>query len=473
MSAKAADTKTAARKGRVLADMVDRLPPHSPEAEQGVLGCILSDPAGCMDRCLERLREGGDAFYDLRHQTIYEAAAELWVERKALDLITLQQWLKDHHMLDEVGGAAYLGILPDVVPSAANLPFYLDILEEKHLLRRMVRVLTESVPHIYEANGDWQEVLDGVERDVMAVRALRAAPERRTHKSVLDAALKRMEDAVAGVPVAGLPTGLADFDRITGGLYDGEMTVLAGRPSQGKSSLAMNIADHVAVELGKPVGVFSLEMPAEMLVNRMLCARARVSLSAVRKGELSEDEMKRLGAAAGRMSKARIEWEDGSDATILEVRAKARRMAREAGVRFIVADYLQLVAGGPGGRKDENKEQEVNRVALGFKNMARELGVPVLVLSQLNDDGLLRDSRAIGHHADGVLRLKWRGAAAGEGKRGKGKTEAEEEALGQEVVPTDLLLLKQRNGGNGVVHLVFIRPYTKFECAARTEEPGA
>src|SRR5436190_24352642 len=266
---KARRQKAAATGGLKL----DRLPPHSIEAEQGVLGCVLLSPNDCIGICIEKFKVGSEVFYDLRHRTIYELLAEMYDHKEAIDLLTVQQRLKDKNQLESIGGLAYLSSLPDAVPSAANLPYYMDIVREKHLLRRMIQTCTGVVGQVYEHEGEVDALLDEVERDVLRISEERVESSTRTIKDLVNRAINTIEEfhQRQGM-LTGTSTGFADLDKMTGGFHGGEMVVIAARPSMGKTSLAMNIAEHAAVDERLPVGVFSLEMTSESLVLRMLCS---------------------------------------------------------------------------------------------------------------------------------------------------------------------------------------------------------
>ena len=283
---------------------MDRLPPHSPEAEQGVLGCVLLSPNDCMGECIEKFKGGAEVFYDLRHQTIFNALVEMYDSREAIDVITLQQRLKNKQLLEEVGGIAYLAALPDAVPSAANLSYYLDIVQEKYLLRKMIQTCTDVVGRVYDYEGEVDALMDEVERDILRISESRVqsqtsddqGPGQEGHQH------HRGFSPAAGHADRRRAPGFTDLDKMTSGLHGGEMVVIAARPSMGKTSLAMNIAEHVAIEQQLPVGVFSLEMTAESLVLRMLCSRSRVNLRNVREGFLAErdfPEAHRRGGQAG------------------------------------------------------------------------------------------------------------------------------------------------------------------------------
>jgi replicative DNA helicase len=446
---------------------LDRLPPHSPEAEQGVLGCVLLSPNDCMGECIGRFKEGAEVFYDLRHQTIFSALIQMYDAREAIDVITLQQQLKNKQLLEEVGGIAYLAGLPDTVPSAANLSYYLDIVVEKYLLRKMIHTCTEVVGRVYDYEGEVDALLDEVERDILRISESRVQTQTTTIKDLVKKAITTIEDfhQRQGM-LTGVGTGFTDLDKMTSGLHGGEMVVIAARPSVGKTSLAMNIAEHVAIEQRLPVGVFSLEMTSESLVLRMLCSRSRVNLRNVREGFLAERDFPKLTGSAGKLANAPLFIDDSSALSILQLRAKARRMWQQYSIKLFVVDYLQLLHSTA--RRAENRQQEIADISSGIKSLAKELSVPVIVLSQLNRElereknrkprlSDLRESGAIEQDAD-VVGLLYKPSSDDE----ESGSAAEEDA-----VPMNLLIAKQRNGPTGDVNLTFLKSYTRFESAAK------
>src|SRR6266446_4026846 len=466
----APDLKRARRRKLSIPDArVDRLPPHSPEAEQGVLGCVLLSPNDCMGECVEKFKSGAEVFYDLRHQTIYSALAEMYDSREAIDVITLQQRLKNKQLLEEVGGIPYLAVLPDAVPSAANLSYYLDIVQEKYLLRKMIHTCTDVVSRVYDYEGEVDALMDEVERDILRISESRVQSHTNTIKDLVKKAINTIEDfhERQGV-LTGVGTGFTDLDKMTSGFHAGEMVVIAARPSMGKTSLAMNIAEHVAIDLRLPVGVFSLEMTAESLVLRMLCSRSRVNLRNIRDGFLAERDFPKLTGSAGKLAGAPLFIDDTAGLSILQLRAKARRMVQQYGVKLFVIDYLQLLHSTS--RRAENRQQEIADISNGIKALAKELKVPVIVLSQLNRElekdktrkprlSDLRESGAIEQDAD-VVGLLYKPSA-----------EDDEGAVAEEdAVPVNLLLAKQRNGPTGDVSLTFLKPYTRFESAAKVSD---
>ena len=463
-----ADLRRTRRRRQPIADptKVDRLPPHSSEAEQGVLGCVLLSPQECLGDCIERFKSGPEIFYDLRHRTIYETLVEMYDKKAAIDLITVQQTLKDKQQLEGVGGLAYLSSLPDAVPSAANLEYYQEIVREKFILRRMIASCTEVVGRVYEHEGEVDQLLDEVERDILRISEERTEQRSVTMKDLVHGAINTIEQfhQRQGL-LTGIATGFLDLDKMTSGLHEGEMVVIAARPSMGKTSLAMNIVEHVAVDLRLPVGVFSLEMTAESLVLRMLCSRSRVNLRNIRDGFLAERDFPKLTGAAGKLAASPIFIDDTPGLSILQLRAKARRMAQQYGIKLFVIDYLQLLHSTA--RRAENRQQEIADISNGVKALAKELKVPVIVLSQLNRElekeknrkprmSDLRESGAIEQDADVVMMLYKPNAG-----------DEEDGAQEQDGVPVTLVIAKQRNGPTGDVPLTFLKSITRFESAAK------
>ncbi len=469
-----ADLKRTPRRKTASPDAgrVDRLPPHSPEAEMGVLGCVMLSPNECMGQCIEKFKAGSEVFYDLRHQTIFNILAEMYDRREAIDVITVQQQLKNKQLLEQVGGIAYVSALPDQVPSAANLSYYLDIVQEKYLLRKMIHTCTDVVGRVYEFEGEVDGLMDEVERDILRISESRVTTSTTTIKDLVKKAINTIEDfhQRQGV-LTGVGTGFVDLDKMTSGMHPGEMIVIAARPSMGKTSLAMNIAEHVAIEQRLPVGVFSLEMTADSLVLRMLCSRSRVNLRSVREGFLAERDFPKLTGSAGKLANAPLFIDDTSGLSILQMRAKARRMSQQYGIKLFVIDYLQLLHSTS--RRAENRQQEIADISSGVKSLAKELNVPVIVLAQLNREierekgrqprlSDLRESGSIEQDAD-VVGLLYK-PKAGDDEDGGGNP-GEDEA-----VPVNLLIAKQRNGPTGDVSLTFLKRYTRFENAAKVSD---
>jgi replicative DNA helicase len=435
---------------------------------------VLLSPNDCLGECIEKFKAGAEVFYDLRHQTIFETVIEMYDQREAIDIITLQQRLKNKQRLEEVGGLAYLTALPDTVPSAANWSYYVEIVLEKYILRKMIHTCTEVVGRVYDHEGEVDALLDEVERDILRISEARVEGKTDKIKELVKKAISTIEDyhARQGM-LTGVGTGFVDLDKMTSGLHGGEMIVVAARPSMGKTSLAMNIAEHVAVEEKLPVGVFSLEMTSESLVMRMLCSRARVNLRNVREGFLAERDFAPLTNAAGKLASAPLFIDDSSGLSILQLRAKARRMSQQYGIKLFVIDYLQLLHSTA--RRAENRQQEIADISNGIKSLAKELNVPVIVLSQLNRElekdksrkpqlSDLRESGAIEQDAD-VVGLLYK-PVKGKGDGG----DDEENGAEQEALSVNLLIAKQRNGPTGDVRLTFLKSYTRFESAAKVSD---
>jgi replicative DNA helicase len=468
--------KRGSRKSRVSAGLpapasIDRLPPHSIEAEQGVLGCVMLSPNDCLGICLEKFKKGVEVFYDLRHQAIFDTLIEMYDGKKPIDLITLQENLKLKNQLEAIGGIPYLSALPDAVPSAANLEYYIDIVREKYVLRKMIQTCSGVVSRVYEHEGQVDGLLDEVERDILKIAEDRIENTSMKMKDLVHKAINTIEDyhQRQGM-ITGVGTGFLDFDKMTSGLHGGEMIVIAARPSMGKTSLVMNIVEHVVLEEKQPVGVFSLEMTAESLVLRMLCSRARVNMRNIRDGFLAERDFPKLTGAAGKMANAPLYIDDTAGLSILQLRAKARRMYQQHGIKMIVIDYLQLL--NASGTRIENRQQEVAMISNGVKALAKELNVPVIVLSQLNRElekdksrkprlSDLRESGAIEQDADLIALLY---------KPDEGKEDDEDKPQDQEAIPVNLLIAKQRNGPTGDVCLTFFKGYTRFESAAKVSD---
>jgi len=453
---------------------LDRLPPHSNEAEMGVLGCALLDPNQCLGECIEKLKDDGKmAFYDLRHQTIYETLSDMFNARTAIDIITVQQNLKDRQLLDPVGGIAYLSQLQDAVPSAANLSYYLEIVREKHLLRKLITTCSGVVGKVYDYEGEVEALLDEVEKEILRVNESRVQSGVVPINTLVHDAIQQIENYFGRQgQLGGLASGFADLDKMTDGFHGGEMIIIAARPSMGKTSLAMNIAEHVALDLKLPVAVFSLEMSSASLILRMMCSLARVNLRSIREGFMSESDFPKLTNAAGRLSAAKLYIDDTAGLSILQLRARARRMAQQHGIKLFVVDYLQLL-NSTARRSQENRQQEIADISSGIKALAKELNVPIIVLAQLNREiekdksrkprlSDLRESGSIEQDADLVGLLY---------KPNKRSDSSESTSDGDETEDSDqsvnLLIAKQRNGPTGDVELTFLKDFTRFESRSK------
>ena len=472
------------RAPQVIERGLGRVPPHSVDAEQAVLGCILINPNESLGLCLEKLRtpqtldtdgksrvpsDETHFFYDLKHQLIFELLVEMCEAKEAVDILTLANRLRDRGQLDTIGGPAYLASLEDSVPSAANLTYYLDIVWEKYLLRKMLKVCTGMLQDAYSHEGDVEQLLDEAETRIHRINDERVGERQADMKTLVNKAIEEVEaQHLRKGEISGIPTGFHDLDKLTDGLQAGEMIVVAARPSMGKTSLAMNIVEHVAMTAKKPVGVFSLEMTSKQLVTRMLFSQARMNLRTARDGFLISSDFPKMTAAAGRLAKAPLYIDDTAGLSILQLRAKARRMKHQHDVQLIVVDYLQLL-NSTSRRARDNRQQEITEISGGIKTLAKELRLPVIILSQLNREmerdksrkprlSDLRESGAIEQDAD-IVGLLYK-PASGEDEEGGLVDPSEGE-------PVNLLIAKQRNGPTGDVHLTFFKDYTRFENAAR------
>src|SRR6266705_7215202 len=361
---------------------IHRTPPNSVEAEQGVLGSMLISPRDTIAECVEKINE--EYFYVPAHQTIYTVLVELWNAGQAIDLITFTQVLRDRNLLESLGGAAFVTGLFTFVPTAANVQYYLDIVRDKYILREIIAAATESVRRAYEEQDEVNNLLDEVEQRIFAVGEDRFKGQMLSMKDQVMEAIESIEklyERKGGI--TGISTGFVEFDRMTSGMHAAEMIVIAGRPSMGKTAFEMNVAEHVAINEKLPVGVFSLEMSSQQLVQRMLCSRARVNLQKVRDGFLGERDFPSLTAAASKLAEAKIFIDDSAGLSILELRAKARRLKAQQDVQLIVVDYLQLLRSTTR-RAQDNRQLEISEISAGIKGLAKELNIPIIVVAQLN-----------------------------------------------------------------------------------------
>jgi len=446
---------------------IHRSPPHSLEAEQGVLGSMLISPRETISECVEKINE--EYFYVPAHQTIYNLLVDLWNAGQAIDLITFTQVLRDRNLLQSVGGAAFVTSLFTFVPTAANVQYYLDIVRDKYILREIITAATESVRRAYEEQDEVNNLLDEVEQRIFAVGEDRFKGEMLSMKEQVMSTLESIEKLFENKgAITGVSTGFRDLDKLTSGLHSSEMSVIAARPSMGKTALAMNIAEHAAIEVKLPVAIFSLEMSAQQLVQRMLCSRARVNLAKTRDGFLAEADFPKLTHAASKLAEAKIFIDDTAGLTILELRAKARRLKAQHDVRLIIVDYLQLLRS-TSRRAQDNRQLEISEISAGLKGLAKELKIPIIVVAQLNRNpeirtgsgkGVprladLRESGSIEQDADLVgLLVREEYYADSDEER----TELEGKA--------ELIIAKQRNGPIGQVKLTFLKEFTRFEDRA-------
>ena len=447
--------------------------PQNVEAERGLLGSILLSPREVLNDCAEQITE--EAFYSPAHGTIFRVLVEMWSANQQIDVITLTNRLRDLNLLDAVGGPGAVTELFGFVPTAANAPHYLDIVLEKSLLRRMIMACTSSAARCYEEQGDVPQLLDDVEREIFTIGETRFRKTEPDMRDEVFAALENIEKMYQQRGrISGLATGFTIFDQMTDGLHPGEMIIVAARPSMGKTALAMNIVEHVALnmEAPKPVGVFSLEISTQQLVQRMLCSRARVNIKKIRSGMLARAEHGKLNDAAAALSESSIFIDDTASLTIIELRAKARRMRDSHRIELIAIDYLQLCRS-TSRRGQDNRQIEIAEISSGIKALAKELEIPIIVLAQLNRQpeqrgggkprmSDLRESGSLEQDAD-VVALLVRPEVY----------EEDEDARSEMAGKAELLIAKQRNGPIGEIPLTFIKEYTRFENAAFDRPSGS
>src|SRR5438552_4830916 len=430
---------------------IHRTPPHSIEAEQGVLGSMLLSPRQAIAECVEKINE--QYFYVPAHQTIYSVLVDLWNTGQAIDLITFTQVLRDRNLLESVGGAAFVTSLFTFVPTAANLEYYLEIVRDKYIHRQIISAATESVRRAYEEQDEVNNLLDEVEQRIFAVGDDRFKGQMLSMKDQVMEAIEAIENLYENRGgITGLSTGFTELDRMTNGMHPGEMIVIAARPSMGKTALAMNIVEHVAVNQKLPVCVFSLEMSSQQLVQRLLCSRAHVNLAKVRGGFLGERDFPNLTAAASKLAEAKMFIDDSSSLNILELRAKARRLKAQQDIQLIAVDYLQLITSSSR-RAQDNRQLEITEISAGLKGLAKELKIPVIVVAQLNRQpeqrsggkprlSDLRESGAIEQDADLVgLLLR---PSFYEEKEDDDKTDSR--TIEETAEEAELIIAKQRNG---------------------------
>ncbi len=439
--------------------LLSRVPPQNLEAELSVLGSILLDNE-VTGEVLQTLRP--DDFYRSDHRQIFDSLVELYDANQKVDLVILRDHLKKKGVLDEVGGVAKLTELVETTPTAANAIYYAEIVKEKALLRRIIGVATEMMRSSYDQTGlSADALLDNAERLIFEIAESRVKAEAVKIKDIMQEVWKRIDQIHDRKGrLTGLDTGFYDLNDLTGGLQNSELIILAGRPSMGKTSFALNLVEYVAVTLEKPVTFFSLEMSKEQLIQNMICSRARISSNKIRKGVVSVEEMKELQMAAGRLAETPIFIDDSSILSLLELRAKARRLKAQENISLVIVDYLQLMEP----PRAENRQQEIAAISRGLKSLARELAIPVLAVSQLSRapetrGGVeshrprlsdLRESGALEQDADVVLML-YRDEYYDPDTMEKGIAE--------------LAVAKQRSGPAGLkpIRLLFQPEFTRFQ----------
>jgi replicative DNA helicase len=433
-----------------------KLPPQNLEAEQSVLGGILIE-----NEAINRVTEilDADDFYREAHRKIFNALITLSERDEPADLITLTNELRKADHLDSIGGASYLASLIDSVPTAANIEYYAKIVKEKAILRKLIQTSTEIITQSYEDRGDVEVFLDEAERSIFEISEKRVRPSFYSIRDIVKESFKTIERLFQKKElVTGVPSGFRELDRMTAGFQPSDLIIIAGRPSMGKTAFCLNIAQYAAIGNRIPVAIFSLEMSKEQLVIRMLCSEAHVEGTRLRTGFLNESDWPKLTIAAGNLSEAPIYIDDTAALSILELRAKARRLKSERGLGMLIIDYLQLMKGRT---RVESRQQEISEISRSLKALSKELNIPVIAVSQLsrkteertgNRPQLsdLRESGAIEQDADLILFI-YRDEVYNRSEDNPNKGKAE------------VIIGKQRNGPIGKIDLAFLDKFTTFK----------
>ena len=431
--------------------------PQAFEAEQSVLGAMLLDREA-ISCVIELLSD--KSFHTDAHQRIYRAIVDLYDKNTPVDLVILTDELKKRNELDNVGGASYLTSLLDIVTSSANVLHYAKIVRDKSTLRSMIGACNKIIEAGYHGSQEVDEILDQAEQLIFNIKEKRVERGFVPMKSILKSSFESIEKlAEKKKYITGTPSGFTDLDRLTAGFQSSDLIIVAGRPSMGKTSFCLNIAEHVGINQGLGVGIFSLEMAREQVVMRMLCSQARVSSHKVRTGYLKTSDWPKLTTAAGSLSDAQIFVDDTPALPILELRAKARRLKSISDIKLLIVDYLQLVAG----PRSENRQQEISSISRSLKGLSKELGIPIIAVSQLSRAvearvdrrpvlSDLRESGAIEQDADVVLFIY---------REERYRHTPDNEGL------AEIIIGKQRNGPIGKVQLAFNKEHIRFENLAK------
>lgn len=445
---------------------MDRVPPQNIEAEQAVIGAILIH-GDALITAMERITS--DDFYRGSHQRIFEAIVELAEAQEPIDLITLTALLQNKQQLEEIGGVTYLSELANSVPTAANIDYYAAIVEEKSMLRRLIRTATQIVSDGYANEDNVGMMLSDAEKKILEISQRRSSTGFVVIRDVLMEVFEKVEQLYSNKGGStGIPSGFIDLDKMTSGFQRSDLIILAARPSVGKTAFALNVAQNVGVRAKETVAIFSLEMGAAQLVQRMVCAEANVDANRMRTGNLEGDDWEKLTMAIGALSEANVYIDDTPTITVADIRAKCRRLQQEKGLGMILIDYLQLIAG-RGGKGGDNRQQEVSEISRTLKQIARELNVPVIALSQLSRGveqrqdkrpmmSDLRESGSIEQDAD-IVAFLYR------------DDYYDKESEKKNII--EIIIAKQRNGPVGTVELAFLKQFNKFVNMDRTHQEAA
>lgn len=432
---------------------IQMIPPHSTEAEQSVLGSMMLDKEAVASAA-EALKP--EDFYSQAHQVIYKIMLKLYDTGKPVDLVTVTDELYQSGLMDSIGGITYITDLSRVVPSTANVGYYISIIEQKATLRKLIQASNGIIKDSYESSKDIDTIINDAEKSIFDISQKQSGNGFASVKATLLDCYSKIEETYKNKgQISGIPTGFTELDYKLTGLHPSELILIAARPSMGKTSFVMNIAQYVSVHAKIPIAVFSLEMSKEQITNRLLCCESNVELHKVRTGALSDEDWKKLAWGLASLSQAPIYIDDTPGISVMEMRSKCRRLKIEKGLGLVIIDYLQLM-GGNG--KSESRQQEISDISRSLKVMARELSVPVIALSQLsrapearNDHrpmlSDLRESGAIEQDADVVLFLY---------RDEYYNPDTEDKNI------AELIISKQRNGPTGVVKLAWLGEFTKF-----------
>ena len=430
-----------------------KVPPHDIEAEQAVIGSMLTDQEAVY-AAIERLKP--EDFYREDNKQIYTAILNIYNKAEPIDIITLKAELSSMGKLDAVGGLEYIVELPEKVPTTANVDRYIKIVEEKSLLRNLIRAANEILSSGYAQEDDVENIVDHAEKKIFDVMQKKSQKGYTTIKDVLVESFTKLEELYNQKEhITGVPTGFAELDKKTAGLHGSELILIAARPAMGKSAFALNIGSYAATRGNVPVGIFSLEMSREQVGNRILCSEALVDSNNVRTGELNDEELGKLAETSGELSQAPIYIDDTPGISVMEIRAKCRKLKLEKNIGLVIIDYLQLIQGSG---KTSSREQEIAEISRSLKILAKEIEVPVIALSQLSRAvearpdhrpmlSDLRESGSIEQDADIVMFL-YRDDYYNEDSEKKNIAE--------------VIIAKQRAGSTGTVELAWLGKYTKF-----------
>ena len=431
-----------------------KIPPHDIEAEQAVLGSMLAD-SEAVNAAVEVLKE--EAFYRDDNRVIYQAIINLYNKSEPIDILTLKDELESMNKFEQVGGYEYLASLPDKVPTTANVQKYIKIVEEKSILRNLIRTANEIIELGYNPTEDVEDIMDGAEKKIFDIMQSKNQKGYSPIKDVIVESFTKLEELYNRKQhITGVPTGFSELDYKTAGLHGSELILVAARPAMGKTAFALNIATNAALRGNAPVAIFSLEMSKDQLVNRILCSEAMVDSNKVRTGKLEEDDWIKLAGAIGPLSESEIYIDDTPGISVMEIRTKCRKLKKEKKIGLVVIDYLQLVQGS--NKRIGSREQEISEISRSLKILAKEINVPVIALSQLSRAveqrpdhrpmlSDLRESGAIEQDADIVMFLY---------RDDYYNKESEKKDI------AEVIIAKQRGGSTGTVELLWMGNYTKF-----------